>query len=225
MGDFQGVRTELQVRQQGVISPYMRAGKMGEIVTSDGKGRYAEAVLQGNVYSLCLPVGTTAISAGNLNAAAANAATQFAIWNPVNSGKILSLLKFAVSVVSGTAPVSGIYHSISKTASTIASAATTGNIHNNLIGSANVPVAGYLTSAAGSALTGSTALEVVRHADMYFSAGTFAALGGQRAVEYIDGDILLMPNTCWVPTWQAAGTTMLVGYSITWEELPFPSNT
>jgi hypothetical protein len=41
-----------------------------------------------------------------------------------------------------------------------------------------------------------------------------------KLTEYIDGDIVLPPGTCWVPTWMGAGTTFLGGYSITWEEIP-----
>jgi hypothetical protein len=77
-----------------------------------------------------------------------------------------------------------------------------------------------LASAAGSALTGSTALVIIRAADLYITAGTAANLGGFKCVEYVDGDIVIAPGSCWVPTWVAAGTTFLGGYSVTWEEIP-----
>ena len=77
-----------------------------------------------------------------------------------------------------------------------------------------------LSSAAGAALTGSSALAFIRAADLRFSAGTYANLATSQAMEQIDGDIVIAPGTCWVPTWTAAGTSMLGGYSVTWEEIP-----
>ena len=72
----------------------------------------------------------------------------------------------------------------------------------------------------GAALTGSSALAFIRAADLMFNAAAFANAAGAKAVEYIDGDIVIPPGTCWVPTWTAQGTTLLNSYSITWEEIP-----
>lgn len=195
----------------------LRLAKNGSLVTAEGQGKYYEETSRGHVYSFTLVAGTTAISAGNLINAAAAASTQFAIWNPTGSGKNLSLLKFGVWVISGTSPISGLFHSFSSTAPTIVSSGVSLPVCNN-VGRAYDGVAKYLSHASGANLTGSTALLTIRAADIFFSAGTFAALGGQRAIEYIDGDIVVPPGTAWVPTWQAAGTSMLVGYSITWAE-------
>ncbi|MDD4689069.1 MAG: hypothetical protein PHE51_04905 [Eubacteriales bacterium] len=201
------------------ISVDMRQNRTGALVTADESPKYYEMVSRGQVFSLTLEAGTTAISAGNLINAAAAASTQFALWNPSGSGKNIALLKFGVMVISGTSPISGLMHSFSATAPTIASSAVDPVVCNNVGLSASC-VAGYLTHASGSNLTGSTQLKTIRSAHIAFSAGTFAALGGYNALEILDGDIVLPPNTAWVPTWQAAGTSMLVGYSITWAELP-----
>jgi hypothetical protein len=71
-----------------------------------------------------------------------------------------------------------------------------------------------------SALTGSSALAFIRAADLMFNAAAYANAAGAKAVEYIDGDIVIPPGTCWVPTWTAVGTTVLNAYSVTWEEIP-----
>lgn len=213
-----GARGGIVPVAEGASSPYLRAGRQNELITSDGKGRYTEGARQGKIFHLMLAAWTSTIAAGNIVGAAAAASTQFALWNPPNSGILISLLKFAVWPISGTAPLPPVSHSYSSTAPTIASAAVTPVVCGNL--SSNAPAAGYLTSAAGAALTGSAILKYIRAADLFITAGTAANLQGMKTVEYIDGDIVLSANTCWVPTWPAAGTTFLGGYSITWEEIP-----
>ena len=207
----------LQVNANG-IETVLRSAKDGALVTRDGAGRYYEATQAGRVFSMVLTTGATAISAGNLLAAAAGASTQFALWNPIGSGKNLSLLQFAVAYVSGTTPVTGLYHSYSSTQPSIATTVANA-IQCNLTGASAACAAKGLSHTTGSALTGSVALQVIRQADLAFSAGTFAALGGYKAIEYIDGDIVIGPGTAWVPTWKAAGTNTLVDYSVTWQEI------
>lgn len=202
---------------EGTVNP-ARATKTGALVTAEAQGKYYEQASRGNVFSLVLAAWTTTVNAGNINSAAAAATTQFALWNPANSGKNLSLLKFGVWPISGTAPVAGVFHS-KGTAPTVASAALT-PVANNLIGNTAASVAGYMSSAAGAALTGGGALTLIRAADLFITAGTAANLGGYKVIENIDGDIVIPPGMMWVPTWQAAGTTFLGGYSITWEEMP-----
>ena len=79
-----------------------------------------------------------------------------------------------------------------------------------------------LSSAAGSALTGSTILQSLCAADLGVGAGSVTTANNfeNKLTEYLDGSIVVSPGTCWVPTWITAGTTVLGGYSITWEEIP-----
>lgn len=212
------IRAGVTQQADGTVSP-ARASRIGAVVTGDGQGRYYEAASRGNVFSLVLTAWSSTIAAGNINAAAAAASTQFALWNPTGSGKNLSLLKFGVFPISGTAPVPCVFHSMSNTAPSIATSVVTPIACNNT-GLAAASVAKALASAAGANLTGSSALTIIRAADLFITAGTAANLQGGKMVEYIDGDIVIAPGTCWVPTWIAAGTTFLGGYSITWEEIP-----
>ena len=211
------VRVGSEYGSDGAFLP-ARGTKHGAAMVASAQGKYYEQVSRGNVFSLVLSAWTTTIAAGNINAAAAAASTQFALWNPTGSGKNMSLLKFGVIPISGTAPVSGVFHS-KGTVPTVASAAVT-PIANNLVGSSIASIAGYMASAAGAALTGGGALTLIRAADMFISAGTFANLMLGRNMELIDGDIVIPPGFMWVPTWVAAGGTFLGGYSITWEEIP-----
>ena len=205
----------------------LNSSGVGENVLSDNQrlqvvqkgSKYYDAVAAGNVYSMTLTAWTTTTSAGNLLAAAAAATTNFALWNPVGSGKNLSLLKFGVFYISGTTPIPNLFHSYAETCPTLSASVLLTPIRCNLFGAGVNNVAMGASSAAGTALTGCSALLVIRAADLSLSAGTFSNLAGTKAIEYIDGDLVVPPGKMWVPTWAAAGTTMLGGYSITWEEI------
>ena len=216
---FQG-RVGYQIGVDGV-KDRIRLARTLSTVVADGQGRYYEQASRGNIFSLVLTAWSTTVNAGNILSAAAAAATQFALWNPSSSQVNLSLLKFAVWPISGTAPVPPLFHSMSITAPTIASAAVTPVVNNNTGKAANCN-AGYLASAAGANLTGSTALKVIRACGFTLTAGAMGTTGGfgNMLIEDLGGDIVIAPGTAWVPTWMAAGTTFLGGYSITWEEIP-----
>jgi hypothetical protein len=201
-----------------------RASRVGNQLVANGQGWYAENATRGLISSMTLTAWTTNISAGNLLGATAAASTQFALWNPAGSGVNISLLKFSINITSGTTPISGIWHGVGSTAPTIASA--TAAAPASYIGSNNALVAsyagkaGYLTHATGSALTGASAPRATRLVGLNITAGTYANLAGVAFMDMVDGDIVLPPNTFWVPLWAAQGTTVLGGYSITWEEIP-----
>ena len=194
----------------------------GKLVTKPDGGRYYGSAAAGNIYTLTHHLTSTAIAAGHLAAAAAAANVQFIVWNPSGSGVNLSLLRLAINITSGTTPISGVYHAIGSVAPTIA----TGTLASQaVITSHKASVAsydgkaGYYTHVSGGASTGAAAARIVQSVGLNFSAGTFADLAGTMIVDNIDGAIVLPPNTFYVPQWSAAGTTMLVGYSLTWEEI------
>lgn len=214
------IRAGIVTQAEGTIQPG-RASRIGSLVVGDGQGKYYEATSRGTVFSAGLTAWTSTVAAGNIIGAAAAASTQFAVINPPGSGRNLSLLKFGVYPISGTSPIPAVFHS-SGTASTIAEtvAATYGWKSCNNVGLAVASVARVISSQAGTALTGGGALTIIRAADLFITAGTAANLGGQKVQEYVDGDIVIPPGMMWVPTWAAAGTTFLGGYSVTWEEIP-----
>lgn len=215
------IRSGYTTLADGTVAP-ARASRVGAAICGDGQGKYYEASSRGTIFSAGLTAWTSTVAAGNIIGAAAGASTQFAVWNPYGSGKNLSILKFGVYPISGTSPIPAVFHSATATAPTIATsvAATYGWFCCNNVGLATASVARVLASQAGAALTGSSILTIIRAADLYITAGTAANLAGQKVVEYVDGDIVIPPGTGWVPTWAAAGTTFLGGYSVTWEEIP-----
>lgn len=195
-----------------------RLGRTNEQVVADAHARYQEAVSRGKVFSLTLIATTTGVAAGNIVAAAAAAVTQFALVNPAGSGVNLVVLKVGIGVISGTVAAGPVFHSYTTTLPTLASIG--GTIRNSMIGSANPSVAIPHALAAGSALTGSGALTT--HSMMNFSstATAQATVGEISCVEEVAGALIIPPGTMWVPTWSAAGTSVLNAYMIQWEETP-----
>ncbi len=192
----------------------------GDLVVAEGKGRYYESVNRGAVFSLYLNATSGTIVAGNIEAATAAATTQFALWNPVGSGMNISILKYGVGVVSGTAAPGAATHSYTTTTPTLTSTGVLAPVCNNL--SSAVCGAGYLSSVAGTTLTGGGALKVIRAADFSSTATAQASVGLVKAIEDLGGDIILPPGACWVPTWRTAGSSLLNSYSVTWEEIRIP---
>ena len=214
------VRAGQTLLSDGTIAP-ARSPRTGGIAIGDVQGRYYEQTFRGNVFSLILTATTTNISAGNLLNAAAAASTQFALWNPAGSGKNLGLLKFAAWVISGTAGVPALFHGGAAVAPSIATSVVT-PIQCNNIGMAAASVARAVTHVTGVTLTGGSTPFLIRAADLAVGAGavTPANLFEPKAIEYVDGDIVVPPGTMWMPLWAAVGSALIGGYSITWEEIP-----
>jgi hypothetical protein len=198
-----------------------RIARQGAGVVTDAHARYCEAAARGQMFSLLLAATTTGVAAGQLTGAAAAASTQFALLNPANSGKNLVLVKFGMGVISGTPGAGPLFHGYLPTVSSITAASPGGTIRSNILGVVGSSVAIPWVSAGGSALTGGQAPVTFRVAD--FSATNTAqaiANGHVRAIEEIAGEIVVPPGSGWLPLWGAAGTSLLNGYSITWEEVP-----
>lgn len=215
------VRIQESINPDGTVQD-MRGDRLGAAVVTDLRGRYAEMTSRGRVFSAMLLATTTNVAAGNITGAAAAASTQFALWNPLGSSVKLEILKAQMGVISGT-PVGGpMFHNLATIAPTLAGVGGT----NCLVQAAGLQTNSQgrvQSSAAGSALTGGGALTALRPMVYDFSAGAFASLAGGAIVEEnVDGSIILMPGTMWVPCWQAAGTSLLNSYGVTWMETPLP---
>lgn len=200
-------------------TPPQRAGRYGDLIVSEFRGRYAEVASRGQVFCANLIATTGTIAAGNITGAAAAAVTQFAVWNPVNSKVNLELLKFICNPISGTAPGGPVQHTVS------INGVPNANIGSSGINTLSAVAGGFarvVASAAGVALTGGAALPAIplraSHVNL-FAAALAATTSIMAPSEDIGGDIVLAPGTLWIPTWTAAGTTFLNGYSLVWAEI------
>lgn len=201
----------------------LRTGRQFDLINSDAHGRYFEATRIGQQFTLVLTATTTGVAAGNIVGAAAAAVTQFALINPLGSGKNLVLVKFGMGIISGTPGAGPLWHGYIPQASSITAAALanfTGVIRSNMLGSGPASVAQQVALAAGSALTGGLAPVTHRMANFSSTATAQASVNEVNAIEEIAGDLTLPPGTAWLPLWSAQGTSLLNGYSITWEEVP-----
>lgn len=208
-----------RVQADGLTDGPMRLARQGSAVVTDAHGHWYEASARQQMYTAFLAQGTSTVAAGNINGAAAAASTQFAVWNPANSGKLLSLQRLIITTYSGTPTAGGLFHSSFNAASVANTLGTAGAVRNNYI---NGPLgAGLcLASAAGAALTGGLILTTLG-ASTLSSTGTAQASASSIVMEdRIDGSIAVPPGFGYVPTWAGAGTTYLVGYSLMWEEVP-----
>jgi hypothetical protein len=107
---FAETKAGIITAQDGYNAP-ARFSRIQNITTGEGQGKYYENASRGNIFSLILPVTNAVAQAGNIYPlSTANPSTQFSLWNPLNSGKNLSLLKFGVAPISGTAPAGPMMH-------------------------------------------------------------------------------------------------------------------
>jgi len=204
------------IAQDGVQST-LRLDRTGALVSSSAHGDFAEASTRGLLYSMALTATSGTVAAGNIVGAAAAAATQFALFNPLSSGKILNLVRFGYGIISGTPTGGALFHGIYTAG--VPSLAASGTIRNHLVNGPGSVAQGY-TSAAGAALTGGTVGPVpLLAADFANTATAQATTGTVGAAGFLHGLISLPPGTGWCPLHPGAGTTQLVAYSVTWEEI------
>ena len=222
---------EMRVGQATVADGNFAPARISRIlsaITGEGVGRYYENNFQYSTFSLVLPIPTASPTAGNIYPlTTANPVTQFALWNPAGSRKNLSLLKFGIAIISGTAPAGPVFHLVCNQSSVSQPTMQPVNVYPdvcNVTSRQDLAVARSISSYAGTACTGlnsqTATIQPLRMADFWMTAGSEANVMGMKAIEYIDGDIVLGPGSYWAPAWSGAGTSFYVAYSITWEEIP-----
>ncbi len=169
-------------------------------------------------FTMALAATTTGIAAGNIVGASAAASTQFALFNPIGSGRVLVLSKLFVGLISGTPAGGPLFHGFYTGIPTLAPSGTI-NCARLIGGSLQATsVARGYASAAGAALTGGAAPAVLRATGFTFTATAQAEVSAINALEDIEGDIIIPSGYGWVPLWAAAGTSVLNAYSVTWKE-------
>lgn len=177
---------------------------------------YQQITYNKGVFSLALAATTTGVAAGNIVGAAAAASTNFALFNPVGSGILLSLVQFGLGIISGTPGAGPVFHG---SIQNVPSVAATGTILNRYLGGPGSVAKSYAT-AAGTTLTGGLAPSTLCIANFTSTGTAQATVGEINAVERLDGSIIIPEGWGWVPLWSAAGTALLNGYSIHWAEIP-----
>jgi len=190
-----------------------------QVVSFTGFGDYGEAALKGALYSGVADTNT--IAAGNVNAAAAAATTNTGLLNPSTSTAYLVLQEVTCAIQSGTPGVGSIYHSRSNATTILSSVVGFSRGVSALTGAATGQ--GFvLDSNAGVTLTGSAALVTVGcwGVPLTATAVTTSATSPGALVAAVNGKIVLAPGDMYLPTFTAAGTTMVANFGYVWYEVP-----
>jgi hypothetical protein len=214
--DYSGIRIGPQTLADGVAQAFCRGTKEAAAIGANLNGFYEEANVRGQLFTLVQPLTGTGIAAGHIVGAAAAANTQFAVFNPLNSGKNLALIEFAMAVVSGTFPAGPCVHGYIPNIPTLAASGTP---ISNIMGGGAASVARCYVSSAGAALTGGLAPVGHKLSNFGSTATVQASPYLVGTIEYLDGKLIVPPGVGWVPMFSAAGTNCLLGWSLTWREV------
>jgi hypothetical protein len=219
--DFEG-KVGYAFQTEGAKGP-IRLDRFMEAVTVEGRGKYAEATAKGTVFTLTLPSTSGCVALGNIISSASSQVTQFALWNPMGSGKNIELLKFEMAIVSGSPAAGPLFHGIIFGSMGTSVTSSGSSMFPNDVSGAPASVARFISSAPGVIFAGGPAPQVLRLADVTSTATVIAENSTIKAVEYIDGDIVLTPGTGWLPLWSGQATNFQNSYSITWTEITIPN--
>ncbi len=188
-----------------------RSSMQRELVVQMARGRLHEAALWGNLF-----IASTAV-AGVAPGTALSTTPPLAIYNPINSGKLVSIQQVFLGYVSGTLGGGSMVHAH---VATQAGVAPTG-------GAELVPVPGLLSNIRPSARVyqGATlaAVPTIVRPSFVLGAGlaSTATLPMPPAMDEVDGGIIVPPGVVWCfQGIAAAGTTPLVLIGVVYEELP-----
>ena len=186
----------------------LRFSNARELIVAQAHGKYAEAVKRGNVY-----VGGTAAS-GVAPGTAIGTTAGFSLHNPLGSKVGLSVLRATMGYVSGTMGA-GVIHWLANVNTQLALPTGTAiTLYNAAIGARSAPTGLAFTTA-----TIATPLVLRPFASIGASLATTAVQPWQ-IVEDVDGEFLVLPGgTLSLHATAAAGTTPLVVYGITIEEI------
>lgn len=195
----------------GTFKP-MTAGVSGAQRVQDAHGRYTEAAFAGRIYSLSTAVAGVTVAAGHLIGAGT---PLVGIYNPTGSGKLVSILRAACSVNSGTTGAGGFawgYMNAPTTTITTATGAAEVNQSTFVAGGSGVRT--YIATA----VTGLVSV-LLRHIGGP-TAGAAAANGNLITQEETAGAILIPPGTSVGLYAALAGTSPIVNAAMEFEVLP-----
>jgi hypothetical protein len=172
-------------------------------------------VRTGNAYALSARNLTQA--AGQGYAQAANATINFAFWNPQNSNRLLSLMKFSFATISGT-PAAGEVNLQISAGNVITS--TANGVHVNLFtGQIVGSSAKSWVKTTAAAIAGTVAFTDLR--PVFAQTATAAANPVSTiCTEIIDGEIVLQPGMAFTFGVAGAGTSHVASVGLMWEEIP-----
>lgn len=200
-----------QLSQIGMAE--VRGDKSQALVTTDGHGRYQEAALQGNLFSLSTAAAGVTIAAANVFSSAA-AQPLVGIANPPASGFNGVILLGTHTWNSGTPAAGGLVW-----ATCPANNLVTAPGGNGAIGGGSQAAGGsVMRTFVNAAMTGITGAQIYAFAGGP-SVGALAANSNQHFVSELAGILVVPPGSIGGLFAAAAGTSPIVNASMFWEEV------
>ena len=188
----------------------LRQGRTGELIAGLIGARYREAVLRGNVYHAS--VGSAGVAPGT----ALGTTAAFTLYNPAGSGKNLVILQASLAYISGTLGAGAVVYAANSNPIAAAVTGTGLTEVNGLVGSGNTPVGQAMHTATLPATP-----TIVRPFCSLTALLATTAVEPYTVIDDVDGALAIAPG-CAVSleAIAAAGTTPLVLFGMTWEEVP-----
>lgn len=189
----------------------LRQDKLAGLLTSNLMGFYAEAAQRGTKM-----LASNAVAGVDHGASLTTTPPMF-LWNPINSGRMLAIMRVGMFYVSGTLGAGFVAGAVLKAQP---SAPTTGTELTPVCANTSMP------AGMGRVFTGSTITAAATLVRGLFNVGPVlatSAVAPPTATECnLDGSIILAPGTGFAVQGicGAAGTTPRVVFSIEWDELP-----
>ena len=211
-----------QLQMQQLVGPQaaadgtptrLRADKTSAQVVTDAHGRFQEAVLRGNVFTLSSKT-QTVIAVNDVAPLPANGSPHVGVYNPIGSGKNLVILKVGCDTVSGT-PGGPMYLDISNNTAAPETLVTSTPAVNNLTFLPQGSVARTLahpSPPSGIALT--TTLR-----PLCGQAAIAAGAGNYSCEDITDGSIIVVPGNFIGVSAHATGTSHVLSCYMIWEEV------
>lgn len=209
-----GVVGPSSVRADGSAVSSPRCGQMSEAVVSQAHGKYYEAVSRGKCFSA--QTAATGVAPGTSLGTTAG----FALYNPVGSGKRLSIQKIKMGLISGTIGA-GTIHICSSASGDAVPTGTAITPRNRKVGSSTTSVATALTTATVTT-TAAKMTDILCSLNQVVVATT--ANNPVQIESEFDGELCIEPGFgIAIHGTTAAGSSPLVVYNVTWEEIDIPS--
>lgn len=191
------------------VQGFLRGGSNGELITAEGKGKYAESSMRSNIF-----VCSTAV-AGVAPGTAISTTPPFDLHNPANSGVEVSILRVTVGYVSGTLGAGSLIYT-RNTQETVPSGGTSLTEINARLGVA----AGQATCGQGRTIDATPT--IIRPSGLVLGASlaSTAALP-VHLQDDIDGEITVPEGQSFcVEGVAAGGSSPLIMIGVTWQEIP-----
>ena len=194
-------------------NPPVRQGNMGDLIVSELHGRFYETNYRGALFGAALnsiTVASTNVTPVN----GTNTTPLFTIFNPIGSGKNISIVKFVQSLVSGTPGGPLLWNTLALPQTVTNSTFTVPFNMYSLVQAGSVAKC-WTQQAIGSATVAGTAFR---------TAGGFAASAAGAGVatytEEYAGDFIIPQGSAVSLVATATGTSHVFSGFLEWEELP-----